>query len=43
MMRELGSDFLLPGVPEHRRKAPIDAAVPKHTVAKSHGMYCMVS
>jgi len=32
MMREFGSDLRLPFMPEQSRNAPIDAAVPKHTV-----------
>jgi hypothetical protein len=41
-MRELGKDFLLPGAPVQRRNAPMDAAVPKQTVATSQGMYCVM-
>ena len=40
---ELGSDLLLPLVPAERRKAPIEAAIPKQTVLTSHGIYCIVS
>lgn len=40
MIRELGSDLRFPGVPAPNRKAPIDAAMPKQTVATSHGMNC---
>lgn len=43
MMREFGSDLRLPLVPAESRKAPMDAAMPKHTVFTSHGMYCIVS
>ena len=34
---------LFPGAPAPNKKAPILAAMPKHTVATSQGTYCMVS
>ena len=43
MIRELGSDLRLPGVPDDNKKAPIEAAMPKQTVLTSQGMYCIVS
>jgi len=43
MMRLLGRLRRLPLVPAPRRKAPIEAAVPKHTVLVSHGTNCIVS
>mmetsp|Transcript_4275 Transcript_4275/g.9606 ORF Transcript_4275/g.9606 Transcript_4275/m.9606 type:complete len:221 (-) Transcript_4275:4-666(-) len=43
MMRALGRERLLPFVPAPRRKAPMEAAMPKQTVPTSQGMYCMVS
>lgn len=43
MMREFGRDRRLPGAPAASRKAPIDAAIPKHTVLTSQGIYCIVS
>ena len=43
MILELGSDLLFPFVPAESKKAPMDAAIPKHTVFTSHGMYCIVS
>ena len=43
MILELGSDLLLPLVPAERRKAPIEAAMPKQTVFTSQGIYCIVS
>jgi len=39
MMRELGSERRFPFAPAPRRKAPIEAAVPKQTVATSQGTY----
>jgi hypothetical protein len=39
MILLLGSDLLLPGAPAPSKNAPIDAAVPKHTVLTSHGTY----
>lgn len=41
MMRELGRDLRFPGLPAPSKNAPIDAAIPKHTVATSHGMNCV--
>eukprot|EP00953_Heterococcus_sp_UTEX-ZZ885_P041507 21171-Heterococcus_DN1.PRE.2 len=35
-----GCDLRLPGAPAPSKKAPIEAAMPKHTVATSHGMNC---
>ena len=43
MILELGKDLLFPLVPADRRKAPIEAAMPKQTVLTSHGIYCIVS
>eukprot|EP01033_Poteriospumella_lacustris_P015210 gene15209-gene16082 len=43
MIRELGSDFRFPFVPADKRKAPIEAAMPKQTVLTSQGTYCMAS
>ena len=40
-MRELGKDRLFPLVPAERRKAPMEAAIPKHTVFISQGTYYM--
>ena len=40
MILALGRDFLLPLAPAPRRKAPIEAAVPKQTVETSQGTYC---
>jgi hypothetical protein len=37
MMRALGSEERLPLAPAPSKKAPIDAAIPKHTVFTSHG------
>jgi hypothetical protein len=43
MMRALGSDLRLPLAPAPSRNAPMDAAMPKHTVDTSQGMNCIVS
>ena len=40
---EFGRAYLLPLVPAVRSIAPIDAAIPIHTVTTSHFTYCMVS
>jgi len=37
MMRALGSEERLPLAPAPSKKAPMDAAIPKHTVFTSHG------
>jgi len=37
MMRELGSVYRLPCVPDDSRNAPMDAAIPTHTVFTSCG------
>eukprot|EP00962_Isochrysis_galbana_P007397 scaffold2000_cov86-Isochrysis_galbana.AAC.4 len=43
MMREFGSERRLPFCPAPSKKAPIEAAVPKQTVFRSQGTYCIVS
>lgn len=40
MMRAFGMDMRFPLVPAQRRKAPMDAASPKHTVDTSHLTIC---
>eukprot|EP00401_Gymnodinium_catenatum_P058460 CAMPEP_0117539296 /NCGR_PEP_ID=MMETSP0784-20121206/42913_1 /TAXON_ID=39447 /ORGANISM="" /LENGTH=43 /DNA_ID= /DNA_START= /DNA_END= /DNA_ORIENTATION= len=43
MTRAFGRLLRLPFVPAPNKKAPIDAAIPKHTVETSHGTNCMES
>ena len=43
MTDELGSAVLIPLVPAHSNKEPMEAAMPTHHVATGHWTSCMVS
>lgn len=43
MIRELGSEWRMPGVPAARSREPMLAAWPTHHVQMGFRMYCIVS